>query len=99
MIKNFKLSKEHLEKFSQYESSITHWSLEHSQSVLKTKKLLETVESMYVGRQKFVDEIMAANGIPTKDVMSVNISPDGDTVVEVREPIPPVAVPPQSSEA
>lgn len=88
MLKNFKLSEESLSKFAQFESSIAHWSYEHTVLVLKAKKTLESIDSLFLARQKLVDDFLTSQGISTKDVENVNISPSGEVIVSLREPVP-----------
>ena len=88
MLKNFKLTEESLSKFAQFESSIAHWSYEHTVLTLKARKMLESIDSLFLARQKLVDDFLASQGIATKDVENVNISPAGEVIVSLREPVP-----------
>lgn len=84
MTKTIKLSAEELEKISQFESSISHWSTEHATLLLRAKKVLEAVDNLYLARQKTIDDSLAANDIKGSDVESVHISPNGELTVTMK---------------
>lgn len=84
MTKTIKLSTEDLEKISQYESSISHWSTEHASLLLRARKMLEAVDSLYLARQKCVDDALLSNDIKSSDVESVHIAPNGELTVTLK---------------
>ena len=85
MSKTIKLSAEVLEKLGQHETSISHWSTEHAILLLRAKNLLSTIDSLYMSRQKMIDEVLAAENIKTSDVTNVNIVPSGEIEVTLKD--------------
>lgn len=84
MTTKLKLSDENLAKLSQYESSIAHWSNEHTTMLLKARKLLDAIDSLYMSRQKIIDDLLAAHDIKPNDVSTVNVNPNGEIEVHLR---------------
>ena len=85
MTQTLKLTPENLTKLSQYESSIAHWSNEHTVLLLKARKMLDGIDALYSSRQKVIDELLSESGIDAKTVSNVNITPNGDVHVELQE--------------
>lgn len=85
MKKNLKLSPDDLAKLTQYEASISHWSNEYTVLILKSKKALEGIDSLYQARQKLIDELLKSNDINLTIVDGVDVSPNGDVTVSIKE--------------
>jgi hypothetical protein len=79
------LSKESLAQLTQFEASISHWSSEHVVLTLKARKMLEAIDSMYLSRQKIIDDLLSDNNIKPADVKDVNVGPNGEVVVQFKE--------------
>lgn len=88
MLKNFKLSEESLAKFSHLEASIAHWSHEHTVLSLKARKTLEGIDNLFQARQNVINDFLKTQEIDPKNVESVNVSPNGELVVVMKEPVP-----------
>jgi len=86
MLKHFQLPQESLAKFSHLEASIAHWSHEHTVLCLKARKSLEGIDNLFQVRQKIVDDFLKEQDVQAKDVESVNISPNGEVIVSMKEP-------------
>jgi hypothetical protein len=71
------VNEDQLTKLKEYEASISHWSVEHSVLLLKAKKTLEGIDSIYSARQKMVDGILKENEIELKDVKDILFDPSG----------------------
>jgi hypothetical protein len=84
MTKTLKLSSEELNRLTQFEASIAHWSNEYTVLTLKSKKMLEGVDNLYVSRQKLLDDFIKSNDIKASDIESLNVSPNGDVVIELK---------------
>lgn len=80
-----KLSNEELQKITSYESSIAHWSSEHTVLTLKARKMLDGIDSLYQARQKTLDDFLKANDINPANVASMNLAPNGDITVDLKD--------------
>jgi hypothetical protein len=78
-----KLNAETFAKIGHYETSIQHWSTEYTVLTLRAKKTLEGIDSLYVARQKIIDEILEEGEIDIKRVKDVKILADGEIQVEL----------------
>lgn len=98
--KKINLAESDLHQYQQIESSIEHWSIEHTKSALQTKRLLGAVESMYEGRMQHMNSIIKANGINPAHVHNVHVNiDDGSVEISYDETVPnPAADPSESSD-
>ena len=85
MTKNLKLSPEELNKITQFEASISHWSNEHVVLSLKAKKMLEAIDNLYMARQKVLDEFVKSNDMKANDIESISVSPNGDVAITLKD--------------
>jgi hypothetical protein len=53
---------------------------------LKARKSLEGIDNLFQVRQKIVDDFLKEQDVQAKDVESVNISPNGEVIVSMKEP-------------
>lgn len=85
MNKTFKLSSEDLNKLTQYEASISHWSNEYTVLTLKSRKMLDAIDNLYQARQKSLDDFLKSQDVKLENVESVNVAPNGDVNVTLKE--------------
>ncbi len=87
--KQIKLSGPELQQYQQIESSINHWSIEHTKAVLQAKRLQTAVESMYDGRMQLMNGILKEGGIDPTHVHQVHVNIDDGTVtIVVNDDVP-----------
>ena len=84
MTHSFKLPKEDLTKLAQYESSIAHWSNEHTVLLLKARKMLDAIDNLYVARQKSLDEFLKSQNIDPSKVDSLNMNQEGEIIIVMK---------------
>ncbi len=83
--KTLKLSQEDFSKLGHYETSIQHWSNEYTILVLRSKKALDGIDSLYVSRQKLLDDLIASSGVDLKKVRDANITPEGELQINIED--------------
>ena len=85
MTTNLKLSPDELQKITNYEASISHWSSEYTVITLKARKMLEGIDSLYQARQKTLDDFLKANDINPAEVSNMNLGPNGEVTIELKD--------------
>lgn len=75
MIKTITLSPEDIQKFTQIDSSIQHWSVEHTKMTLTVKQIENNVHNLYDARNQLITRIQHDAGINANMIEKTVLSP------------------------
>ena len=93
MVKTITLSPEAAQKLKQIDSSIQHWSVEHTKLVISTSNLQKTISDLYDGRNQLLVRTRQESGITDDTVLENSLMPGPDgsitLVVNVKDEVPP----------
>lgn len=84
MTKTLKLPAEDLNKLTQYEASIAHWSNEYTVLNLKARKMLDAIDNLYIARQKTLDDFLKQSDIDPSSIESLNMTQEGEVHVVLK---------------
>ncbi len=96
--KTVKLSEQELQQYVQLESSIQHWSVEHTKAQLQADRLKGAVGSMYDGRIQLINNVMKSHDVDPAHVHQVHVNTDSHEVtISYDESVPNPAADPSES--
>ena len=78
MIKNITLSPEDVQRLTQIDASIQHWSIEYTKMALAVRNMEATVNNLYEARNQLLTKIQHDAGIDAKLVEKFVLSPGTD---------------------
>jgi hypothetical protein len=83
--KHIEVSSDELQMIARVDSSVQHWSLEHTQLTIRAQEALAQAHSMYATRKQLLDRLVQGIGLDAAKVVRGQLSqrPDGTAMYTV----------------
>ena len=78
MIKNVTLSSEDVQKLTQIDQSIQHWSVEYTKMMLTIRRMEANANNLYEARNQLLTKVQHDAGVDAKLVEKTVLSPGED---------------------